>query len=151
MLLDNYSQRKLWNCIFNPPVLAVLNHTKVSLLISVSSLAAGEQISVMARCIFSWNESLHAPDTYSIRCETHLVPAPDWTTCWCSASCGSHPSGSEPSCGPGPHQSNRPMSERPAMMQQNTTPRRETKVMGKSKHPWGHEGDAGRWAAYEDK
>lgn len=45
---------------------------------------------------------------------THLIPAPAWTTCWCSASCGWRPSGTEPSYGPGPRRSNRPASERRA-------------------------------------
>lgn len=72
---------------------------------------------VMFQCVFSSGCSdliYHVSAVWQQTRLAHLVPAPGWTTGWCSASCSWRWFGSEPSCGPGTHPSTRPRSARPA-------------------------------------
>lgn len=125
---ENNSKKALWHTIQSSSVYvsfchisAAVNRVKVISLISSFSLVIG--VPVTGMIMKFWLEL--SPRWAWLRIWfkarlTHLVPAPEWTTSWCSASCGWHLFGSEPSCGPEPRQSNRPRSERPAMKQRST-------------------------------
>lgn len=70
------------------------------------------------QCAFSSDLIHHAAAVGQQTRLAHLVPAPGWTTGWCSASCSLRWFESEPSCGPGTHPSSRPKSARPAANQE---------------------------------